>query len=148
MAICPCQRHLKGNRVCAGSSLSKCLPSPEMTYQTQRADLGGQGRRGTDFPTGAPQVHWKKETISASAERAPKSQLSLRSPLGGPSRTSVCLFWEKCQKPQRGARQDTLPAKARTAPSTTWDGGLGFDHRCRGAHRIGLGAAPPPANPV
>ena len=25
--------------------------------QTQRADLGGQGRRGTDFPTGAPQVH-------------------------------------------------------------------------------------------
>ena len=51
--------------------------------QTQRADLGGQGRRGTDFPTGAPQVHWKKERISASAEGAPKSQLSLRSPLGG-----------------------------------------------------------------
>ena len=25
--------------------------------QTQRAELGGQGRCGTDFPTGAPQVH-------------------------------------------------------------------------------------------
>ena len=28
-----------------------------MTYQAQGANLGGQGRRGTDFPTGAPQVH-------------------------------------------------------------------------------------------
>ncbi|TEA35003.1 hypothetical protein DBR06_SOUSAS9710077, partial [Sousa chinensis] len=25
--------------------------------QTQGANLGGQGRCGTDFPTGAPQVH-------------------------------------------------------------------------------------------
>ena len=52
----------------AGVLLSKWPPPPGMTYQTQRADLGGQGRRGTDFPTGTPQVHWKKERISASAE--------------------------------------------------------------------------------
>ena len=41
----------------AGVLLSKWPPPPGMTYQTQRADLGGQGRRGTDFPTGTPQVY-------------------------------------------------------------------------------------------
>ena len=41
----------------AGVLLSKWPPPPGMTYQTQRADLGGQGRRGTDFPTGTPQEH-------------------------------------------------------------------------------------------
>ena len=64
------------------------------------------------------------------------------------SSPSAVLLAEKCQEPQREARHDTPPAKARTAPSTTWDGGLGFGHHCRSPHRIGLGAAPPPANPV
>ena len=64
------------------------------------------------------------------------------------SSPSAVLLAEKCQEPQREARHDTPPAKARTAPSTTWDGGLGFGHRCRSPHHIGLGAAPPPANPV
>ena len=53
-----------------------------MTYQTQRADLRGQGRRGTDLATGAPQVHWEKENISVAAEGAPALQPSLRIFLG------------------------------------------------------------------
>ena len=83
MAIAHCLGHLRHSRVCTSQSrtllsANKKRPSTRMTYQTQGADLGGQGRRGTDFPTGAPQVHWEKERISASARGAPKSQPSQR----------------------------------------------------------------------
>jgi hypothetical protein len=38
-----------------------------VTYQTQGTDLRGQGRCGADLATGAPQVHWERVQIRASA---------------------------------------------------------------------------------
>lgn len=70
-------------------SFDKKQASTRMTYQTQRADLGGQGRRGTDLTTGAPQVYCRKKRSAALHREPPGPSLLPPSFRGWPHRLSL-----------------------------------------------------------
>lgn len=83
-----------------------------MTYQTQGADLGGQGRRSADLAAGAPQVHWEKEEL-APLRSGPEEQPSSR------------LYWQH-RDPERGLDRhpSSLGRGQRRAPAAdTTSGG-------------------------
>lgn len=138
----PLQRRCR--RGCQFRSVEPKQPSStRMTYQTQRADLRGQGRRGADFTTGAPQVHWRKKTSVSLQEELPRHSL-LSENLSGAGLTS------RNSTPPRasaGSGRATQPAAGESRPP--WRGSL---QAPRGTAAFGSATATEirtgPANPV
>ncbi|TEA37699.1 hypothetical protein DBR06_SOUSAS9210015, partial [Sousa chinensis] len=56
LSVLNCQFHCNPHTLPITSCLGDVITNV-VWRQTQGADLGGQGRRGTNFPTSAPQLH-------------------------------------------------------------------------------------------